>query len=70
MTPGPNPWGPKPCGNSGPFTKVRWTGPGRKTHVALDCNRPKGHDGNHMFSAEAGPTHEWDRRGQPVRGGT
>ena len=49
------------CGDHGPFTLTK-THKGRKTSVvALQCNRPCGHDGDHIWSdGYTGPRYQWD----------
>jgi hypothetical protein len=41
---------------------------GREVGVRVECNRPYGHDGNHMWSTTTGARlAEWTRAGKVIR---
>lgn len=56
-----------PCGDLGPYVWERYTAGGRKTYVAIKCNRPRHRDGPHQWAdPEAGVAFVWAVDGRPV----
>lgn len=56
-----------PCRAMSPHTPKVVVRSGRKVALSVECNRPSGHEGDHMCSSiKTGPQYRWTRAGKVV----